>query len=262
MPEGNPAARLHHVLHELSSRGEQAKMARILSTLATYKTPTSDGAGDVEPTPPTEAELLQLFGALVALPNEARVAIDRLPGDDSEDLDLLRAPLAPIEQALRQYGLNGLWKQYKTKVTPEVLTGLRHLAQALRRNGYHEDQVVADELARLQEHVADLFEETRTAPHLDEELRRFVLRHLDRIERGIRHYQVEGRPPLEDAVDLFLGDMVRDSGESDRRGLRRFIEEDALGRQLLRLLGEVNGALTLAQWTIGAAAGIPLPPVS
>lgn len=256
MPDGNPAERLHRIISRLARGPDNVTMDLVLRQLSTYTLDSEED--DPEPASFTRAELLQMFGALMALPAEIRVAIRRLP-PDLEDLDHLAAPLDTVEQALQQYGAYGPWKQYKQRIDGQVVSELRATAQALRRNGWSDHTVTGDQLATLHRHVAELFDEVRQAD-LDEDLQRFVLRHLDKIERGIRHYQVEGTPPLEDAVDMFVGDMVRDVGEADRRGVRKFVEEDALGRKLMRLIGEVNGIVAFAQWAIDAAAGVPLPP--
>lgn len=259
MTQGNPAERLHRIIAAFSREGDGTKLSTVLVKLSAPVLVSEDEEIDQKQGAISDAQLLQLYGALVALPGDIRVAVDRLPRD-TEDVDHLQAPLQHVQSALTKWGLHGLWKNYKTVITPQIISDLKHTAQALRRNGWPDNIVENEPLANLHRQVAELFDEVWKAD-LNDDLRRFVLRHLDRIERGVRHYQVEGSPPLEDAVDLFIGDMVRDAGEADRRGIRKFVEEDALGRRLMRVIGEVNGVLAFAQWTLDAASGISLPPL-
>ena len=255
VPGGNPAERLHRIMERLARGPDQLTMAEVLTELSTYVTADQDSEEQSEF---TRAQLMQMFGALMALPSEIRRAIDRLPRED-EDLDHLRAPLGDVEQMMQKYGLKGNWKQYSTSIDGQTISELRGTAQALRRHGWVDNDVTQEDLARLHREVADLFDKVNSSD-LNDDLCRFVLRYLDRIERGIRHYQVEGTPLLEEAIDEFYGELLRDHAEEHRRGLRKFIEEENLGRELVRLIGEVNGVVQLVQVAIGAGSSLPLPP--
>lgn len=253
MAAGNPAGRLHIVFSKLGTRSEKLKLADVLQSLS-----TPAPAEDEEGRSLSEPDLMRVYGSLLGLPAETLELIDRLP-EDTEDLEHLREPVVDIEKALRACGLNSTAKAYGQRMQPDTVSGLRHVQAALNRNGYRETQVPKDKLAELHHHVSELFEDVRTSA-IDDELRRFMLRHLDNIERGIRHYQVEGVPPLQDAIDLFIGDLARDAGEDDRRGVRRFLADDGLGRRLLRLIGEVNGVIEFAKLgtALGTALGLEL----
>lgn len=88
--EGNPAERLHRVMDAFSRRPDGVTLADVLAQLCEYEVEVDDD-NQVPDRTLTQAELLQMFGALVALPADIRVALGRLPRDQ-EDVEHLGEP--------------------------------------------------------------------------------------------------------------------------------------------------------------------------
>lgn len=208
------------------------------------------------------SELLAQFGVIVGMPKVIRDRIEELPAN--EDQELLSRHLPAFEKVFSSHGIHGRVQAYRKDVTAHQLESLESVAVALDRHGAEELSVDQDEVERLRTEVAAIFEEVRTASSLDDDLRRFVLDHLHRIERALRRVQVEGVEGLREALQVLVADIVIDQSVSDgKRGLWDFIRETGsagarlltVANQLAQLIALASGAPELAAWVRNA-----LPP--
>lgn len=265
MLEGNPAERLRDFVSRIESADDQTKLSDILDELSEPLAleDVGDGSDDQVPAggavrPLSRADHWRMWAEVVELPGQVRGTLATFP--DDEKVDLLARPLGPIEQMLNSFGVGHTVKQARGKLKPDTSLGLEHLVVAFHRNGHVEHQADARQLASIHRQVGALFSEVEQAD-LQEDLRQLVLRLLHQVETAIRHYQVTGMAPLDDALAMIYGSLVRDQEEDGKRGLARFLNEDSVGRRVMRVLGELHGAVGAVQYgaALGAAIGLELP---
>lgn len=250
----NPARRLHTLYTAFEEHGgPRNEQNKTVARAAWASALDLDSDEDLP-------ELLAQFGVIVGMPTVIRQRIAELP--DTEDRDLLSSHLHKFEQAFSTCGLHRPVRDYRKAVGPQQLESLLHIGSALDRHGAHELAIAADEVSRLQEQVAELFEEVR-ATDLDPDLRTFVLRHLERIERALRRVQVEGVQGLREALEVLAAEIIVEDHAPDGGRIREFLNGTAgVGAKLSKLANSILSLIHLAEYAPGIATAVTkmLPP--
>ncbi len=252
----NPARRLH-VLYTAFEKhgGRHSDQNKTASRTAWAAALGLDEVADL-------SELLAQFGVVVGMPTVIRQRIAELP--DSEDRDLLASHLTKFEHVFSTCGLHRPVREYRKTVGAHQMESLLHIGVALDRHGARELTIPDDDVVRLQAQVAELFDEVRVSD-LDDDLRTFVLRHLERIERALRRVQVEGVQGLREALEVFAAEVVLEDQASDGGRLRTFLNSSAgVGSKLAALANGILAVIRLAEYAPGIADAVQrmLPPGS
>lgn len=237
----NPARRLHTLYAAFEKNGGRGTDSNNKTTARTAWA-SALGLDEKADLP----ELLAQFGVIVGLPTEVRGRITELP--DTENQELLSSHLPKFEQVFSTRGLHGMVRDYRKVIGPHELESLLHISDALQRDGAREVVLDQDELARLHEQIAALFEEVREAD-LEDELQRFILRHLERIERALRRVQVEGVQGLQEALTVLGAEVIVESHSDSSGRLRAFMERaGTVGNKLSSLANHILVTIRLAEY--------------
>ncbi len=237
----NPARRLHKLYTSFEKHGGRG-------TTNNPTTAKDAWAAALDLKPKEELpELLAQFGVIVGLPKEIRERVKRLP--EEEATELLGRHIPKFVRVLADYGIHARVREYRSIITSHEVESLLHIAQALDRQGAHEATVDAERVEKLRAEVATLLADVLDDDNLPPELRRFVLRHLERIERALRRLQVEGIDGLREALNLLAAEVIVDNTrpEEQRGGLWNFVRwTGGVGARLLSIVGQATQIVTLA----------------
>lgn len=156
---------------------------------------------------------------------------------DDQNRGLYTRSFEPIRRAISALNLSAGWEQYHRYLTPEVLLGLEHVADHLRRVGYVDEQRlqgVDEKLSALDRDVAALVNDVQNSA-FEPPLRQYLLDGLEAIRRGIAEYRIRGAEGLDKALRASLGSLFyvgtelqdKGQGEGDRDSnleiLRRWV---------------------------------------
>lgn len=145
--------------------------------------------------------LLARLSEVMALPSQVRAAIESVPEEDKERF---LEPIPKIEQAFAKLNLAQQWKQFAEPITQNVMTGLSFCDWLLSKSS--PEPVIGDEQReRIHEEIRDLRDDVR-ANEEDDDLRRFLLRHLNAMDEALHEYKLSGAPPVEEAIHAAVGD--------------------------------------------------------
>ena len=250
----NPARRLHALYTAFEKHGGRRSDQN--KTVARSAWAAALGLDEEEELP----ELLAQFGVIVGMPTIVRQRIAELPND--EDRDLLASHLNKFEHVFSSCGLHKPVREYRRSVGAHQIESLLHIGVALDRHGARELSIADDDLARLQAQVAELFDEVRQGD-LDPDLRAFVLRHLERIERALRRVQVEGVQGLREALEVLAAEVIVEDHAPDGGRFREFLNNTVgIGAKLSRLASSILTLIHLGEYAPGITEAVQqmLPP--
>lgn len=224
----NPAGRLHKLLLDAGVPPKASDESKVRVRWAEVL--------GIEPE--DHPTLLARLSKVLALPPQVRVAVEDVPEEEKDDF---LAPLPYIETAFVTLNLDQPWKNFGRPITPDVMTGLGFCDWLLRKHKT-EPHLPDEERERIHKEVRDLFEDVR-ANEDDDDLRKFLLRHLKAMDDALQEYKISGAPPVEEAIHAAMGDGVirRLRGETPPRNSR----SDRFWRMISRL------AITLNLFTTG-----------
>lgn len=235
----NPAGRLHELLVAARAVSPQKGMKAIWMEVL-----EADG----------DATLLRRLGQVYTLPGDIRSQVKAHPEENEE---LLLRPLVKVEAGLQlPFGAKG--QQLRQTVDDAALIGLEWTSERLSQvRG--EPAVAEDDLKQLQVLVQELFEEVLRA-EIDDELRTFLLRHLQTMEAAIEEVRICGVSAIRDVVEATVGGiglrMMSRGDESSDEGNRLRTKLARVAARAALLVGLTNGAIQLGGHVYDA---LPLP---
>lgn len=251
----NPARRLHAIYTAFEEKGgprnDQNKKVALSAWAAALD------LDEKEELP----ELLAQFGVVVGMPTIIRQRISELP--DAEGRDLLAAHLGKFEHVFSTCGLHRPVREYRRTVGAHQVESLLHIANALDRHGARELSLADDDVAHLLAQVSELFEEVRQQADLEPELRAFILRHLERIERALRRVQVEGVQGLREALEVLAAEVIVEDQAPGGSRFRSLLNSTVgVGAKMSSLASSILALIHLAEYAPGIADAVQrmLPP--
>jgi hypothetical protein len=217
----NPAGRLHAFLSETMKIAGGKPGAHAMRTVLGVK--ENDHSG-----------LLRYLSFVWELPGEVERRIRRI-----EDLEhgtyLSWKP--NVMGAFTNLNLQGRIQDFQTQIKPEDLARLEFCDERLSRK-MPDNPMDEEALAGLLEDVSSLIGEVVDAD-IDHQLKEYVLRRLDAIERAIQAHKYAGTQPLREAVDAALGNIVFN------REIARKVGENPTTSRLWKVLGRAAICLNL-----------------
>ena len=246
----NPAGRLHNLLAaaKATDAGQAAGVVWGSILGANY--------------PNELAVLLTRLAAVVDLPEKARQDLQSLGHGlgDSDDEELYFEPLSQAEAAFAGLHLKSPIRDFQSLITENVLFGLRAVSRELHRSKRSKPLPDGQALADLLGSTHDLLREVIDAD-VDEELRAFLIEHLNDMTEAIQEYRIVGREVLEAVVDRTTGNLLR------RPDLRPVIQKAPLGKRFLELMKHLLVVLSVVNSSFDAIdhafpALMPAPPLA
>lgn len=196
----NPAGRLHLILEE----------ARGVSPNTTIR---QAWAKVLAVDPEDRAQVLTAMGAVAALPNQIKKLVTAVPDVDT---DLYLSWYDDVVEALNHGSiLNAKWMQFSSRLTPDVMLGIRHADHLLHRHA-REARVAEDRIDEWHNEVKSLFTEIERSD-MGPESRRYLLGHLASLDQAFLLHRVQGSLPLEAAVREVLGACSPNHATFERR---------------------------------------------
>jgi hypothetical protein len=177
----NPAARLHALLSKAKQGGEQYRAKSAIESWTIILNGSADN----------QALMLKRLGRVMELPSAIKTRIESIP-DVEHGLYLRWLP--KVEEAFRANHLTGPFHLFIDKIDEVTLLGLEHCASALSRRD-PDAEISEDELQALKKQVDALIKETAEGD-MEEDLKRFILKHLLAIRSAIDEYTLFGSKPL------------------------------------------------------------------
>ena len=155
-----------------------------------------DVGGEGEP----DSALLSAYADVIRLPHEIREGVTAAAPDKA---DRVLKHLPSIERAFRGV-LHGNWKGVRANLTDAAVHGLEWaddvLSAASRENSLNPEAV-----ADLRGKVRSLIDDIASADDLDDDLRLFLLDHLERVEEALLRARVLGPEAIRRAVEGAAG---------------------------------------------------------
>ena len=217
----NPAGRLHAFLSEAMKITGGKPGAHAMRSILGVK--ENDHSG-----------LLRYLSFVWELPGEVERRIRRIE-DLEHDTYLSWKP--NVMGAFTNLNLQGPIQNFQNQIKPDDLARLEFCDERLSRK-MPDNPVDEEALAGLLEDVSSLIGEVVDAD-IDHQLKEYVLRRLDAIERAIQAHKYAGTLPLREAVDAALGNIAFN------REIARRVGENPTTSRLWKILGRAAICLSL-----------------
>jgi hypothetical protein len=196
----NPASRLHEIL---------SKLVRIPKT-----NPCAISFAMILAVPPNNALLLfERIARMAALAQRAR---EQVLASGDPDVDYFLKWLPQVETAFSTLALPGALAGFTDRIDPVTLERIQFCGIMLSRRS-REPQLIKEELAHLSQEIEQMIGEVKES-QIDEDVRRYMLRHLSLISEALREYDLFGPGRIQDEVDAAVGSICSHQPEAKRAG--------------------------------------------
>jgi hypothetical protein len=187
LQDDNPARRLFTILSEARGKHDNSKTRDVWAEV--LGAPKEDGA-----------ELLRKIAALMTLYADTRRAIENAKGVDAS---LLLERFPNVEGAFYAFQLDSNWGNFKGRLDDTTMYSLRVCAHEMARFA-PDPEVDRDAMKSLREEISSLRGTVRGS-NLSQEMKDFVLRHLDEVIAALDDYRLTGLGGLMAAVERAAG---------------------------------------------------------
>jgi hypothetical protein len=185
----NPAGRLYDLLQKMKTVPDG---------------PIEDAWRQVLQSGDSASVLLTRLGEVYALPDQIRREVATYPDDENQEL-LLR-PLPTIEDALRRPLVQHV-SEFSGHVDAATMTGLEWCAERMRRRS-REGRLTSDQWATLESAILDLYGEIEKELSPEDELRRFLVDHVEDMLAAIQERAIRGTKAIQDAAERTIGSVI------------------------------------------------------
>lgn len=150
-----------------------------------------------------KTRLLREIGRVFQIPALIRSRIEQIP---TVDPIVYLKWLPKLEQAFIVSTLAGPWRGCIDYVDDVAIYGIEVCDELLSRHS-REKTLPRDQLDNLLRDTESLVHEVADCS-IDEDLRQYILKHLEIVDRAIRDYILHGAQPLQEAVEAAVGSLV------------------------------------------------------
>jgi hypothetical protein len=194
--DDNPAGRLYTVLRAMTKANPKANVTDVLPTVLGIK-------------PNDRPELLRVLSHLLALPDQAKAAIEAVD-DINHDIHL-RWYRPACDYLTRATYLHLVTGDITSGLDEAALFSLEICSDTLHRR-FPDSSVTERQLKQISDLINDLkaaIEHARNDDGLDPELDRFMSELVGALARGLSDFAIRGTDALADAFDLVRGRASR-----------------------------------------------------
>ena len=143
-----------------------------------------------------------------------------------------------VNAAFMVQNLNGRWDSFSSHIDEHSITYLR-LASDLLQSKANTKLLVDEEITALRTKLQDIYSDIETSS-VQEEVRKFILRHLKELINGIDEYKISGALPILDSISAAVGHTVMDVE------YKNFLFDTDLGKKILDTLSSAANVVTVA----------------
>ena len=154
----------------------------------------------------TDAELLSRLGKIMLLPSQTLMLFDSVGKLDETTHEHWTGQ---VLKAFFAQNLDGVWESFINHIDNHTITNLKMTDQILELQKTIQNPS-EDEIERIRADVIDLLDKVRES-NLEGEIKRHLMRSLQRIVGAIREYSLFGIVPVIDAVESTIGHAAADS---------------------------------------------------
>lgn len=207
---------------------------------------------DVDKNQPNyEIELTAKLGKVMLLPHEINVLLSQYY---PTQVVCLRPAQYQIQNAFTKQELSRTWNTFIDNIDSNCINSLS-LASALLDVKLNTKLIDDEKLAEFKVTVSELLNEVITSS-LDDEFKRFMAHHLQKILDSINYYYISGAMPILDAAESTIGHAVinpkfREEMKNTDVGCKIF--------KFISVLSDVTTVATAAQGAIAHISGKGIP---
>jgi len=222
MNNDNPAARLLAVLE----KGKQISPGQPCRQSWQNLLKVSNGEN---------ALLMSRIGKVMELPEQIILALkDGFPNQG----DTWTHWANQVNTAFMVQNINANWDSFINHVDVHTITYLRMAADLLQTKA--NTKLIADnEIQGVREKINAIYEEILNS-ELPDEIKKYLIRYLRKIQTGIDEYYLTGAIPLLEAMETMVGHTMVD------KDYREFLRDTDLGKKILDTLSSMANVVTVA----------------
>lgn len=229
--QNNPVSRLVSVLEKASANPPASTLRQVWAKALGCE-------------PKENAELLRLFGSLIALTGAAKAAVL-----DVEDINeqLYLSPFKAVENLLSNMNFDRRWSDVSGVLSPQTMIALKFAADLLKREGSAGVDLEDDKIKGLIETLDEVLQRVLDS-ELPANLKRLFMRNLEELRRSLLCIQISGPEGIEEEIERSLGSILRHS-EQVKEAVR--VNEDNVRTvsKVFEVIGELNDLVAFAQNT-------------
>jgi hypothetical protein len=232
------AGRLYGVLESLIANASGSLFSTWSRALIKHDEDEEDG-----PTP------IRVMGRLVdvmGLPAQVRAEVTTHLPDQAA---FLLRYMPRVEQALALTNFDDNTNAVRTMIDEPTLYSIEAIAHMLPSPA-REPRVSEENRTQLQEQLADLGLDVRSASDLDDGLRLLLLTHIRAMQEALDRVVYLGVEPIRDEIDRTIGELVR------RPDLREEVKESTLGQRFLSVVASLTVLVGFGHQTLELVAGV------
>lgn len=190
--------------HENNAAGRLLLLLRKAKSINEKGLRTRDGWAKLFRIPPDDtAQLYHKVSKLWAIPQVVKRQVEQLP-DINPRAYLTWISL--LDQAIKGQTLDGQWQQLTALITNDALNSLEVCSDKLRQHN-PEALLNSEQLTKIHTDVQDLMNDVAEGD-IDDDIKAFILKHLDIIDRSIRDYAIDGSEAIRTAAMATVGAVV------------------------------------------------------
>lgn len=144
-----------------------------------------------------------------------------------------------VNAAFMVQNLHGAWDSFMNNIDANSMVMLRFASHLLQGRS-NLKALSTEELQNMQATIEGLLSEIRASEALDVDLKKYLIRSLQRILLAISEYALTGALPVLDAIDSTFGHAAVDVQ------YRNFLTDSELGKRLLDSLSAMANSVTVA----------------
>lgn len=186
----NPASRLYELLKNARGMGQDKPIREVWATVAGIS-------------PSDYPRVLRFVADLIILSQEAKGAIENL---ENVDHDIYLSPFKNVEQALARINLDDRWESFSRYLDEPTMVSLSFCADTLSRSSSN-GLIPNEELDSLLLDIEQVLEQIINL-ELPDELRMFLVEHLEQMRAAVLSYRIFGNEGLRRALESVLGATI------------------------------------------------------
>ena len=231
----NPAARLLAILEKGKSiPPEQTCHSAWNNLLDTHAAPNT---------------FLPRLAKVMELPNQTVELLDLLDTSDRQK-NVNKYWINQVNAGFINQSVNSSWATFINHIDDHTIDYLVMTSELLDAKSNINANTPTQALSDIKQTLQNLLNDTLENDELDKEIKRYLVRSLQRVIVAIDEHFISGYTPIVEAIETTIGYMVLDSKTDDKKVYSAFYDT-GIAKEFFNALGIISTLVTLA-------TGVPL----